>query len=629
MNRLFFTFFLSLFALLSGVQAQEVYFEDFSNGMPDDYILVDRDGNTPASGVSFVTDAWVISSTGAAMSTSWYTPAGTSDDWMITSEIDLPEVDSNKTLFLTWAELTPDPDYRDGYDLMINTTGQTNPDSFVNLITVPQAQTSWTVKTYDLSAYQGMAARFAYVNTSNDKYLLLIDDIAIKAYGENDMAVLTNLNPNYTLVGNKLKVEVGSFGAAAAANCDLSYSIDGGDTVTANINLSGLSLLETKEVEHPVAPTMTAGLHSVKMWVSNVNGGIDVDLTNDTLTFDIVVYDESVYTDRNTVLEVFTSSTCPPCKPGNAKIASVVGGMDVKPILLKYQQDFPGTGDPYATDETVARRDFYDISAVPTTQIDGLFKTLNPNDLVVGDITSAQAVGALVDIEASYELDSANQSIHVYGSYTPRVNLVNGTKMILAIKEWTTKKNKKSNGETQFDNVVKKLYNGIEGIDVSGKEAGTVYPFDYTYQFNGNYRLPSNGQEANRIDHAIEHSVENFNNLGASIIFESSRDQYILQAGEAGFVVGLTDLVALKDLNIYPNPSADFLNVSFATSERLPITIQVLDLSGKVLISQKLGELAKGAYQHTLDLSKLVNGTYDVTILSGSTGISSTFTVVK
>ncbi len=629
MNRSFFTFLLLILFFSGAVVAQDVYSEDFSSGIPSDYIIIDRDGNTPHANVSFVTDAWVLSSSEAVMSNSWYSPAGTSDDWMITSEITIPTADPGKTLLLTWSELTADPGYPERYDLKINTTGQTEPDSFVTIKTVLEATPEWSTQVYDFSAYQGMSIRLAYVNTSTDKFLLLIDDITIKGYSENDMAALSNPNPNYTLPTTKLKLDVASFGSADVTSCDLSYSIDGATPVTANVAVSNLSTLSTTTLTHPTPPSWTAGEHSVKMWVSNVNGGTDDDLTNDSLSFNIVVYDASAYTTRNTVLEVFTSSTCAPCKPGNAKIKSVVGGMDVKPILLKYQQDFPGDGDPYTTTETIERRRFYGINAVPTTQIDGLYKTLNPNTLTESDITSAQAEGALVDVEASYQLDSANQSIRVYGSYTPKVNLISGTKMIVAIKEWSTKKNVASNGETEFDNVVKKLYNGTDGIDLTGKDAGTTYDFDYTYTFNGNYRLPANGQTASIIDFASEHSVENFNNLGASIIFESSRDQYILQAVESSFVVGLNELTQLKGLSTYPNPTTDFLNIDFSTAESMPITINVIDFSGKVIISESLGNLAKGAYKHTLDLSSLANGNYDLTILSGSKGISSSFTVAK
>ena len=629
MNHSFFTFLMVFLAFSGVVSAQDVYSEDFSNGMPADYILVDRDGLTPSSSVSNVNEAWVISTGGAAMSTSWYTPAGTADDWMITSEITIPTADNGKTLILTWSELAPDEDYSDGYDLKINTTGQTEPDSFTTILSVPAANNDWKTSTLDFSAYQGMSIRLAYVNNSTDKFLLLIDDINIQGYGENDLAALSSPNPNYAPNTQSLSLEVGSLGSAAATSCDLSYSIDGGDAVTENVSISNLTLLGTKTLQHPTTPTWTVGEHTVTMWVSNVNGGTDEDITNDSISFNIVIYDASSFTDRNTVLEVFTSSTCAPCKPGNAKIKTVIDELNVKPILLKYQQNFPGTGDPYTTAETLERRSFYGINSVPTTQIDGAFNSLNPNNLTDSHITTAQAEGALIDVEASYQLDSINQSISIYGSYTPKVNLVSGTKMIIAIKEWTTKKNAKSNGETEFDNVVKKLYNGTAGIDLAGKVAGTTYDFEYTYTFNGDYRLPTNGEAANNIDHAIEHSVENFNNLGASIIFESTSDKYILQAIESSFVVGLNDLAQLNDLSTYPNPTTDILNIDFSTAERLPITIQVIDFSGKVVISENLGELAKGAYKHVLDLSSLVNGNYDLTIFSGSAGVSSTFTVVR
>ncbi len=629
MNR-FFTFLLLFLVLSSSIIAQEVYYEDFNNGMPADYIIIDRDGNTPHANVGFVDNAWVVTASMTAISTSWYSPAGTSDDWMITPEITIPMADADKTLLLTWSELAPDPDYPDGYELKINTTGQTEPDSFTTILSVPSASTDWSTQVVDFSAYQGMTIRLAYVNNSTDKYILRIDDIAIRGYGTNDLAAFSNPNPNYALATNKLSLTVASLGMADVTSCDLSYAIDGNTPITENVSISGLSLLGTKTIQHPTVPTWSAGLHSVTMWVSNVNGGTDTNLANDSLTFDVVAYDASSYTDRNTVLEVFTSSTCGPCKPGNEKIKTVVANLAVKPVLLKYQQDFPSTGDPYATSETIARRNHYNVNAIPTTQIDGLYKTLNPGSLVASDITNAQAIGALIDVEASYQLDSANQSIHVYGSYTPKVNLVDGTKMILAIKELTTAKNVKSNGETSFDNVVKKLYNGTDGIDLSGKEAGTSYPFDYTYQFPGNYRLPTNGQAANIIDLNSEHSVENFSNLAASIIFESTKDSYILQAIESSFVVvGINELTKLEQLSTYPNPTSDFLNVEFSTTEKMPITIQVIDFSGKVLISENLGTLSKGNYKHTLDLADLANGNYDITISSGSTGTSTSFTVVK
>lgn len=126
MNRLF-TLILLVF-LTSSLSGQVVFFEDFSNGMPADFTLHDLDGNTPNANVAWVDQAWVVTPSGRAASTSWYDPFAASNDWMITSEIALPNTTGDKKLFLVWDEFTPDASYPDGYFIAINTTGSTEPN---------------------------------------------------------------------------------------------------------------------------------------------------------------------------------------------------------------------------------------------------------------------------------------------------------------------------------------------------------------------------------------------------------------------------------------------------------------------------------------------------------------------
>ena len=92
--KLFYTFLISLFFLNLGLSQEIIYQEDFeANSIPDGYIIVDRDGYTVHPNVGWVNnDAWIFES-GSAISTSWYTSAAASDDWMITTEIALPTID--------------------------------------------------------------------------------------------------------------------------------------------------------------------------------------------------------------------------------------------------------------------------------------------------------------------------------------------------------------------------------------------------------------------------------------------------------------------------------------------------------------------------------------------------------
>jgi hypothetical protein len=166
------------------VWAQEgLELEDFEDGLiPASWTLHDVDGNTPASSVSFIDEAWVVAMTGGgdvvAASTSWYSPAGTADDWLVTPPIAIGPASS-----LSFEARAPDPDFPDGYEVRISTTGSAVEGFMANspLLTVAAETNSFTPHTIDLAAagYADQTVWIAWRNTSNDKYLLQVDDIEV------------------------------------------------------------------------------------------------------------------------------------------------------------------------------------------------------------------------------------------------------------------------------------------------------------------------------------------------------------------------------------------------------------------------------------------------------------------
>ena len=103
-------------AAAASVSAQPIFSEDFSGTTPlSNWTLFNQDGRTPAANVSGINMAWVVLNNGgqpAALSTSWYSPAGAADDYMITPAITLT---SNNYLFFTGQAL--DPSFPDGYEV--------------------------------------------------------------------------------------------------------------------------------------------------------------------------------------------------------------------------------------------------------------------------------------------------------------------------------------------------------------------------------------------------------------------------------------------------------------------------------------------------------------------------------
>lgn len=153
------------------------------------WTVLDVDGLTPATDVAFITNGWNrINRQGAegnfggpagnyaAMSTSWYSPAGTSNDWLISPTI--PVSGTSPTLY--WDAKSQDTTYLDGYKVMLSPNGgNTIADFTVELYNNTGENSTWTSRAVNLTPYIGQNVRFAFVNNSNDKFMLLVDNIKV------------------------------------------------------------------------------------------------------------------------------------------------------------------------------------------------------------------------------------------------------------------------------------------------------------------------------------------------------------------------------------------------------------------------------------------------------------------
>ena len=268
--------------------------------------------------------------------------------------------------------------------------------------------------------------------------------------------------------------------------------------------------------------------------IGEINGSGAADPTpsdNNTVIQDLVIYGSSVV-NRKPLYEIYTSSTCPPCKPGNEVFHSIVDTSDpTSYVSVKFQQDFPGTGDPYCTDETVTRRSaMYAISSIPRMEIDGGWDQ-NASSFTSAIHNSQRALPSIVEISGTYSVDKTTKKVTTSVSVKPLINLAaNDAKLYIAIVEKETYDNVKTNGETKFEQVVKKMIPNQNGFSLAAMTAGTTFKLDTSYTFPGSYRLPTDGAAANRIKLATEHSVENFDNLYV-VAWVQRTNKTVLQSG--------------------------------------------------------------------------------------------------
>jgi cysteine-rich repeat protein len=161
--------------------------DDFEVGSTVAWTLIDVDGRTPNADVSFMTGAWVVATDGitptpanrVAVSTSYYDPTGSADDWLISPALPL---DGHSVL--SWRAYAPDADYRDGYEVRISTTTPDVAGFTANaaLLTVSQEQSTWQSHSVDLAAagYANQTVYLAFRNNTNDKFLLLLDTVVVE-----------------------------------------------------------------------------------------------------------------------------------------------------------------------------------------------------------------------------------------------------------------------------------------------------------------------------------------------------------------------------------------------------------------------------------------------------------------
>jgi thiol-disulfide isomerase/thioredoxin len=327
---------------------------------------------------------------------------------------------------------------------------------------------------------------------------------------------------------------------------------------------------------------------------------------------------------RVPVYEVFSSSTCPPCRPANEYLTPLFEEYEGQIAVVKYQMSWPGTGDPYFTAEANNRRSAYAVNSVPALFRNSVDR--NPTSLTASNIDTDLEDMVYMDIKLRYLIDTNNQSVRVRARIEALDDFTDGGhRVMIPIIEHLTTKNKKSNGENAFHNVFKKMLPESNGELLIGEiEQGAVIEYDLTYTFQGEYRLPSNALDP--INHSTEHSVEEFDDLHVVMFVQSLVDKAIYQGaiGEREYTeanmdrewdqeriwpVSVAEFNSGKGFAMYPNPTNGLVNIQTARGVSL-LTTEVLDIHGRSVYRSS----NTNSSDATLDISGLAEGLYIVVV---------------
>ncbi|MEZ4686621.1 MAG: choice-of-anchor J domain-containing protein [Bacteroidia bacterium] len=402
---------LAFLALVQTANAQSTLFsEDFTNGIPATWTILDGDGNTPSpdwpnsslSGCNAypVVQGWE-GYCGNAMSISWYSPAGQSDDWLFTPAITIPANANNVYLRFTASTITTQrqQNYRDDYAVRIGTS--TTPADHVPNLLHNSNDPTFEAPIIDISGWKGQTVYISFQNYANNEYALLVDNVEVIILPEKEIIAEEIKVRAYS--DGKIKGTFTNFGSATITDAEVNYQIAGGPVVTATVTGLNIASFETAEITHPTQYTGGGLKANIRYWVSKVNGGADANPNDNELT---KIGSNFAYTTSHkmALVETFTSSTCPPCRPGNIQLESILGQMnDPNIVAISNQVPWINTRDPYGTNETDSRAgSYYGITGVPHTVVDGSVTRVNPNGIETTDISPALEEAGFVDFDGTF-----------------------------------------------------------------------------------------------------------------------------------------------------------------------------------------------------------------------------------
>lgn len=587
--RLFFTALVLCFTLAYS-HAQVLYSQDFEDGMGD-MILIDADNRTPATQVDDFADAWTafefFEGNYSAISVSWYSPPGAADDWMIT-----PVVSgiTAKTV-LNWNAMAVDPDYPDGYEVLISESGGAEIADFKKvLLKVNRENATLTARSLDLSAYAGKEVRFAFRNVSNDMFLLLIDDIEVVVLKDNDVEVSAFLSDNYTPVDSTVQIFYSVTNNGSQNLTSFTFEWTDGDQVFVQM-VDGVDIEYGESYDNVLnfSPA-EAKKYDIALEITGINGVSD-EFADDNFGYTTVT-GVSKHISRKMVAEEGTGTWCVWCPRGAV-------------FMEKMRHDYPDgfigiavhNEDPMAIEEYDSQINAM-ISGYPSVLINREID-IDPDQMPDYYENIAQRRYSPLEIEVSQVIE--NKTLKINGNLTFFSN-IDGAKFKVVgvvVEDFVkgsaaeySQANAYAGGNFGAMGGYENLPNPVPASQMTYHEVGRALPFGFegspnfidtvigetdVFPFSFEYAIPTAQKEKN-VYAVVMVTDEN----GAIIGAEKTDALY----------TDVEDVTEVEGLSLYPNPADDMAIVRLNLKQEANIGITVTNAVGQVVSTREYGKMA-------------------------------------
>ena len=501
-----------------------------------------------------------------------------------------------------------------------------------------------------------------------------IDDVKLIASVATDVSFKEITSSNLIVSGSEITGLIQNLGSELVESVGIDWKVDGGDIY--HTSIENLNLAYSEETEFVITPAFDypIGEYTISAWVQSVNGGEDQNLVNDSVFQETNVVSYLVY--RRPCFEIFTSSTCGPCVAMNESFVPFADERYDSLTYIKYQMNWPYAGDPYYTAQAGARGAYYDVSAVPTVNINGIYGGWQFPNLIPLYNEQVNEPGVF---KMASDFNMNGSEITVNTEVLPFTNLENLSVYTIVFENMTTE-NTGTNGETEFFHVMMKMLpnaSGEQASFVDRETASFAYNFDMASTFveemdDLNVIIFVQNNETKEIyqsTYSIQDSEFNDDATLSNILidgeplpnFSPSQLQYDIELASGSMVPEITyvkadenataivvDALGLPgtstidvfaenltehnlyeisfelevgvehaELNntvrVYPNPSSGYLNVY--SDEKL--NIEIFDMQGNIV------KIVKG-HQGNINIGDLESGAYILKTWSENTAPTAT-----
>lgn len=600
-------------------------------GLPAGWTQYNGDNLAPytALATAFGTNAWITrqltysdgSKDTVAVSTSYYTPAGISNDWLIS-----PSFTPATGEWLLLDGVASNGSYADGFLVKVSTNGSTWSNFTTTLLTVTAENTTWTTHAINLSAYVGQTINIAIVNNSNDKELLYLNNVRTLVLPQNDAAVLA-MTPgvasykSYTTVGGAIPVQGLLFNYGSTPITSYTIKINDGTATTSYPQTGNIGVYASTVFSLNYNMT-AAGTKPIKMWVELTG---DTNASNDSTSSEF-----QSYTSAPPLTQVFEEGTGTWCQwcPRGAVFMDSMASVHPNTVLIAVHNSDPMTVTTYDAGMgaliggypscLAGRKEEIDPSDIFTAYTD------HQNDFGAGEVTIDQPTysGNTMTVKANVKM-----SVNTKPNYDYRLAMVvtkddqHGTGSTWnqanayaggangAMGGFESLANPVPAASMYYDHVAMNIEGGFNGV-ASSLPGTMTSGTSYSYTFN--WTMPTGFELAKAKVNVLLIAASNGEVQNAKWV--------------SAYPTAVENIIDDALLSVYPNPTSDVLNIDFTLKSQSDVVISLQDITGKQVFNQTLVQKS-GNQGFQINTRNMADGVYSLSLRTSNGVISKKITV--